>query len=433
MRPFQLALIGIFVFLGIAGIGVFAVFKGFTGGSNPYGDRVVIWGTLDDGPFTAELARLIQKDANLSVVSYVEKDERTFEGDLLNALAEGTGPDLIVLSQDMLLKHRSKIAPIPYEYFPERTYRDTYIDGAEVFMLKDGIYATPLAVDPLMMYWNKDIFATKNLSQPPRTWEELVGVTLPTVIERDYSFNILRAAIAMGEYTNVHNAKEILAMLFMQAGSPLVVDYGDRLALEFSRTGGNEGEQPPALAGLTFYTSFSSPTKSVYSWNRALPEDRNEFIAGDLALYFGFASEIHEIRAGNPNFNFDVAELPQPADARLKKGYGTFYGLAAMRNSRNYNGAFLVRNILTSQSQVEGYAQELGFGPVYRASHGPVPQDPFMAVVARSSLVARGWLDPDKEASDAIFKQMVEDTTSGRTNISSALNDAEGRLRQLLR
>lgn len=429
-RTFQIVLIGVFIFLAMAGIAAFALFRGFGQEENPYGSRVVIWGTLDDAPFVQALGAITQDDSQFQVVSYVEKDPRTFERELVNALAEGTGPDLVILPHEMLLSQRGKIWPITYEQYPVRTFKDAYIDGAEIFLFEDGIYALPIAVDPLVMYWNRDILASRGLAQPPKTWEELVAITVPALVERSASSDIIRAAVAFGEYANVRNAKEVLLALLLQSGSNMIVPRGDRLSVELNQ-GTGQG-LPPAEAALRFYSEFSNPTKSVYTWNRAMPQDRSEFLAGDLALYFGFASEYQEVREGNPNLSFDVAELPQGGDARLKKGYGTFYGMALMRASENAQGAFRAMYVLADKSQTDVFADSLQFGPVHRASYSGTPQDAFLAAVQRGSLVARGWLDPDPAASENIFKQLIEDISSGRAIVSEALSDAEERLRLLV-
>lgn len=430
MRPFQIILIGIFIALGFGGVLLFATFKGFQSSQNPYGNSVVIWGTIDAGAFTSVIDTLSQKDENLKVISYVKKDSRTFETELVNALAEGTGPDAVLLPQDMLLSQRGKINPIPFEQLPLRTFKDTYIDGAEIFVLHDGVYALPFAVDPLVMYWNRDTFASKGLSQPPRTWEELVAVTVPTIVEKTFTLDITRAAVAFGEYGNVRNAKDILALLFIQAGSPMITDTGNQFSVDLNRGSGQV--LAPASAGLDFYTLFSNPGKNVYSWNRSINEDRTQFLSGDLALYFGFGSEASFLREGNPNFNFDIAEVPQGAEASIKKGFGRFYGLARLRNSPNPTGTLNALNTLLGKELTEQYARTFGLGPVYRSSYSSLPGDAFMAVIHRASLIARGWLDPNASVTGDVFRQMIEDVSSGRQTTVRAVGDAEQRLRQLL-
>jgi len=431
MRPFQIILIGIFLALGVGGLLFFAFFRGFNQEENPYGTSVVIWGTLDDAPFVEILERLAEGNDHFKVVSYVQKDPRTFDDTLVNALAEGTGPDMIVLSHDMLVSGRTKIAPIPFSQFPVRTFKDSYIEGTEVFMLSDGIYALPLAVDPLVMYWNRDIFSSSGLATPPKTWEELVEVTVPRIAQKTFANDVTRAALAFGEYNNVRNAKDILSLLFIQAGSNMVsVGPDGRLSAELNRS--TTPGLPPAQAGLDFFVQFSNPTRSVYTWNRGLPQDREEFLAGDLALYFGYASEGKEISEGNPNLNFDVAEVPQSATTKTKKGYGTLYGLALMRNSKNFNGAVQALYAVSAQAETEAYAARAQLGNVYKASHAYEPSDPFLVIVEKAALIARGWLDPDTRASDNIFKIMVEDTVSGKRESANAISDAVQRLDQAL-
>lgn len=430
MRPFQVVLIGIFIALGVGGVLAFALFGGFGKHVNPYGANVTIWGVLDDAPFVSAFNDISQSDPDFKVVSYVQKDPRTFSTELVNALAEGKGPDIILFSHDMILSMRGKIAPFSYTDMPDRTFKDTYIDGAQVFALRDGIYGLPIAVDPLLMYWNRDIFSTKGLSQPPRTWEELVAVTVPSIVERDFALGITRAAVAFGEYTNILNAKDVLSLFLIQAGSNMVYESGGRLIANL-----NEGQSQgiaPAQAVLNFYTPFSNPAKQVYTWNRSLPQDRLEFLSGDLALYFGFGSEVNSVRDGNPNLNFDVTEVPQGADARIKKGVGKFYGLARIRTSQNVTGATNALHKIVAQGNVERYAQQYGMAPVYRASLTHAPDNAFMTVVYRAALIARGWLDPNPAASDNIFRQLVEDVTSGRVEVGQAVNDASQRLQQLL-
>ena len=65
------------------------------------------------------------------------------------------------MSHEKLVEHRSRLQSIPYESFPERDFRNRYIDGASIFAMRDGVYAFPLMVDPLVMYWNRDIFSDK--------------------------------------------------------------------------------------------------------------------------------------------------------------------------------------------------------------------------------------------------------------------------------
>ncbi|MEZ4200643.1 MAG: extracellular solute-binding protein [Candidatus Paceibacterota bacterium] len=158
-----------------------------------------------------ELAR---EDDNFTVVRYVEHDSRTFEDDLVNAIAEGRAPDLIIMRDQDLVTYRPKLLAIPYDTLPLRTFKNTYLDGTEIFALSDGIYALPFMVDPLVMYWNRDIFANVGMAEPPTTWEALTNAVQEITL-RDATRNILQSTVAFGEYRNV---------IQCQSGAPYVDD-----------------------------------------------------------------------------------------------------------------------------------------------------------------------------------------------------------------
>jgi len=62
----------------------------------------------------------------------------------------------------------NKLYTIPYAAYTERTFRDTNIDGAQLFLSTTGVTALPLLVDPLVTYYNKDILAAKKLCYPAK-------------------------------------------------------------------------------------------------------------------------------------------------------------------------------------------------------------------------------------------------------------------------
>lgn len=432
LRPFQILTLGIFGLLFVFGILALARYSGFVGEANPYGQSVEIWGVLDGDEMLKEIQSITEADERFYVVTYREFDPRTFADELTNAIAEGRGPDAVILTHEEILRERPKILPVPYETLPQRSFNDTYIDGATIFNLSDGTYGFPIAVDPLVLYYNRDMLAAEDLVAPPRTWEELLNQAVPRLTKRSSNNSITQSAVALGEYQNVKNAKDILLMLMLQAGSSLVDDYVGTLELRFNETD-VATSRPPADASLDFYTQFANPGRTVYSWNRSLPQDTQAFLSGDLAFYFGFASEVDELRGENPNLNFDATRVPQAADATIKRNYGLFYTLALLRSSDNRDGAYQAMVQLAGRDRAASIAEANELAPVFRSTIAARHQDPFMQNAYDGALTARGWLDPNPVASENVFKRMIEDVTSGRTRISSAVADAQTRINQLFR
>jgi hypothetical protein len=271
------------------------------------------------------------------------------------------------------------------------------------------------------------MFSSNGLANPPRTWETLVSSVVPSINEITAQLDIIQSAIAFGEFTNITNAKAIISMLLLQAGSGIVEETERSYVVAFTNAIG--GGLPPGDAALSFYTQFSNPSTGNYSWNRALPNDRFQFLGGKLALYFGFGSELRTIRNANPNLNFDVSEVPQGAEATVKRTYGTFYAFTVPRASGNVQGAYLAAQRLGSAAQSARLAESFGLAPVHRSVVAAGSGNRDREILYRSALISRGWLDPDPSASENIFKSMVEDVTSGRERVSTAVSDAVNRLR----
>lgn len=412
--------------MGVAGIILLTTVGGLTGGGSGKGAPVLIWGTFDSDAVEFALREVVDLDETMAAVSYVEKDPRTFKEEFVDAIAEGRSPDAIIIKHEDLVSLRSKLLAIPYETLPERTLRDNYVDGAEVFSLRDGTYAIPLSVDPLVMYWNRDIFANAGYVFPPATWEEVTEVSQVLTL-RDATRNILQATLAFGEYVNVRNAKEVLLMLAMQSGSRMIeeTDKGYFVALNEPY---NENARDPLRAALDFYVGFSNPNSPLYSWNRSKDDDRQSFVANELALYFGFGSEINRIRDLNPNINFDIAEVPQGAGATVRRAYGEFYGLAIPAASANPSGTYAAISKLSSPEFSSIINNALGMAPASRSAITAGDPDALQQSIYDSTLISRGWLDPNYESSDTIFKDMVEDVTSNRVRVNQSVAEAIERI-----
>lgn len=430
MRPFELVLVTIFGLLALVALAMISTYKPTPDPTTQtLGNAVIIWGTVPAFAFETVLKPLKEEFKAYSVVSYFEIDARSFDSQLLNALAENRGPDIIFLPHEKLIQTRSKIQPISYESFPIRDFQNLYIDGAEIFALQDGVYAYPVAIDPLVMYYNRDLLATKNIINPPTTWEAVVNDIIPAMVQRDYNRNIIRSPLAFGEYRNINNSFAILSMLLLQGGSALVSERNGSYQLLLNNTAAGTGL--PFENALTFYTNFASPSNPLYSWNRALTLDRDEFLGERLVLYFGKGSEARSLASQNPNLNFDVAEVPQGATANIRRTYASFYGLALLKSSPNKNGAFTVLQALGTAGRSQTLAEALNMAPAHRSTLTAGSNDQYGRVAYQSAIVARGWLSPSPTRTNEIFGQMVEDVLSNRLRPSQSASDAVSRLSEV--
>jgi ABC-type glycerol-3-phosphate transport system substrate-binding protein len=425
MSRFQIIFITLLVIFAVAGIAVFALSKN-TGSSDA--PQLIMWGTFDSAVMSNFLSDVATANRKAVNVSYVQKSVSSFEPDFIAALARGSGPDLVLIPQDFVLKQSDKFYPIPFSTYPERDFKDAFVEEGELYLTTAGIIGFPFSIDPMVMYWNRDMFANAGIATPPRSWTEFASL-VPKITQRDSSGNITQSLVSFGEMRNVEHAKDILALLAIQAGTPIVSRTAQGgLSSVFSMQGTSLS---PAEEAVRFFTEFANPVKSLYSWNRSLPSARASFISGRLALYLGYASELPSIRAANPNLNFDITEVPQTGGRTTT--FGHMHAIAILKSSPNISPAYLAAGTLTSSSVISQWVAKSGLPPVRRDLLSTVPSDAYKAVFYRGALISRAWLDPNKEGSDAVFMRLVENVTSGRLLVSEAVRTASLELDGLLR
>lgn len=429
MTNFQIGIIVAFVVLAIVGVLAFAGAGGIGNKGDGIG-QIEIWGTVSKEAMDSLLDSVSEADERFKNVKYIEKDSETYQQEFIEALASGAGPDLFLIDHNSIIRNQDKLIEVPYQSFSQRDFKDTFIEEGELYLTSTGILGLPFSVDPLIMYWNRDIFQSAGVANPPKFWDEFFTLS-PKITQRDPSSNITRSFTALGEFGNIENAKEIISAFIVQSGNPIVV--GTENGLESVLDSKFDFTMAPTESAVRFYTEFSNPVKSVYSWNRSLPNSKQLFSAGDLAVYFGFASELPNIVRANPNLNFDIAVLPQLRDADTRITYGKMSAFAIPRFSKNPNNAFITATVLTSANASVFYSNASGLPPARRDLLAVEQTNAISSVFYNSAIISKAWLDPDSVQTKMIFKNMVESVTSGRANLSEAVSTASAELNLLLR
>ena len=424
MSKFQLIILGIFIVFIISGVVAFATFRG--GGSESELPPIAIWGTFPADVFENHLRRINNSMPERINVSYVQKAPDQFSRDFIAALARGQGPDAILIPSDAILPHLDKIIAVPYEAYPQREYLDTYVQAADVYLGQDGLLALPLTIDPLVMYWNRDIHDTSGIATYPRYWEDF-SILNQRITLKDQNGNIRRSSVALGEFVNITNAREILGSLILQTGNP-ITHYGQD-GLESSL---NDFSTADISSAVGFYSKTVNSADPNYSWNRSLPESKTAFLSGLLSTYFGFASELQDIRVKNPNLNFDVAPLPQFRSGRAVS-YGRLYGLSIVRTTPYPNSAFQIMSILSSPTFLKQLSDSLYTPSVRRDVIANGSNDPYLTIFNQAALTSRTWIDADPAQSRALFRSMIESITSGTKTTQEAIDDAGDQYDILLR
>jgi ABC-type glycerol-3-phosphate transport system substrate-binding protein len=433
MKGFQVGILiffGLFVFIGVL---IFSGAIKLGGGGNGTNQAtisgVTIWGTVPAKNLRPAIDYLNNKNPVFKI-QYVEKDPRTYESDLLNAYAFGGLPDIFLMPQNLIFTYADKVINIPYTYFPERTYDDTYVRSANIFKTPTGFLGFPLFSDPLVMYYNQDILENAGYATPPKYWSDLFEYVPKLTIKNDAQ-QILKSGVALGEFSNIANAKDIFASLVLQLDNSIVA-LGPTQKYQSILNSQSTVSVHPTVQSLKFYNEFSDPIKSVYSWNKTMPDSENMFIAGDLAIYFGLASEFAGIKAKNPNLNFDVATLPQVKELNNAITYADVYALAIPKTSPNAQAALSIGADLANGANTWLLIAPSGFAPVRRDLLSQPNLTKYNQVFYTAALNSRSWVDPNDAETEKLFSQMIEDVSSGLASLEDAVTKANNGLKLLL-
>ncbi len=438
MKTFQTILLTICGLITVVSVIVFAKFPAETKKDQSTGGasgNVSIWGTFEvEGGRNEVFSNFNKKFEKVFSVSYEYHDPTNFDGDIVEALASGRGPDILLLPDNLILRHSDKIELIPYGSVPQRTFQDTFVQASEIYMRDQGLIALPFAIDPMVMYWNRDLFNNASVTLPPAYWDEFLTLAPKLTRHDQKTSEIKESAISFGEYSNVQNAKDIIAMLFLQVGNTIVKMNKGKPAVDLLNTEGTRvSASQDVVSAFRFFMDFSNPLQNIYSWSRALPNSRDQFINGNLAVYFDYASAYKDIQLKNPHLNFAVAPVPQLRGAKVNITYARMHGLAVLKSSKNKLTALVaVQRLLESEPSGQ-FAAAFSLPPVRRDLLNKRPTDTTLSVFYDSAIRARTWLDPRPEESDKAFRTAVESVSSGRNDISQSVTYLSNQLQSALR
>lgn len=428
MNNFQTILVAIFLAFFVFGVLIFSgILKigGSKSGADAISGKILIWGTLPAGT-VGELFKSVGGSNAPFTVDYVEQKEATYQANLIEAFAKDTAPDLFILTPDMVLKNNNFIYKIPFASLPEKTFRSSFIDGADIFISSEGIIGYPLLVDPMVLYYNKNILSNQSILFPPKSWDELFTLNDKLTTKKDDG-SILQSMIALGQYDNVNHSKDILSMLLLQSGNPLMEQTktgGYRLAIKDS----NQAGDYPFEQIVNFFLEFSNPSNNSYSWNRSLPSSLDMFTSGKLAFYVGYASELFKIQSVNPNLSFDVTLLPQTKGSDVKRTYGEIYTMVINKKSKNLTSTFGVTSLVVVPDFMKELGTRMSLPTASRSLLNEKPTDPYLSTFYDSAIISRSWLDPEKESTNSIFKELIENSLSNKLSIYEAINKAYNQL-----
>lgn len=383
--------------------------------------EVNFWGVEDEQKIRPIIDAYSQVNKSVRI-SYTQFSESNYEKSLVDALASGRGPDILMFHNTWLPKHYGKILPLPSTIgFSITQMRQLFPQVVEADFTGNGnVYALPIYIDTLAFIYNKDFFDAKGVAVVPNNWKEFQYV-IPRLREFDFSGKISKAAAAIGgSERSVDKASDLLNLVMLQSGTQMADESGKAA---FARGGGEEA--------LNFYIQFSNPNSSAYTWNDNLRNSLDSFSQGGAGAIFNYQSIISQIKARNPYLNLEVALMLQ-LDANQPVNYADYWGLAVSAQSGNPSAAWdFIMYFSADQTIAEKYLQESKRPPALRSLIQKYLNDPDLGVFSQQALTAKSWRQPDNIAIRRIFSNMIESVLNGRLYVSQALEQAENEVNSL--
>ncbi len=391
---------------------------------------LVIWGVGDEeAAFSAGILGYMKLHSNVKI-SYQQIDEANYEQELVNALAAGKGPDIFMVENSWIPKHSDKMAVLPSGQFSLNQLKSLFPDVVEKDFVKDqAIYALPLYIDSLALFYNQDIFDNYAVAVAPSDWLQFKNL-VPKLRQMDSSGNIVRAAAAIGgSEKTIHNAADILSLLMLQAGTDMTNDNYTSASFISSLKGGQ-----PGLQSLDFYTSFANPKDLYYTWNDNMLYSTDSFSQGKTAMIFEYASQLDFLKNKNPFLKIKAAAMPQPTGKQEAINYANYRGLAVSKYTQYPEWVWdLVIYMTTNEAEAENYLTVTKRPPALRTLIQKYSDDPSIGVFAKQALTAKSWLKPDPEKTRLIFSQMIDSVISGKLDSYEALSQGERAVSDLIR
>jgi len=422
------------IIIGVAAILVLAlailIFANLKKGPNEVVEvELTVWGVDDKKAFDGIIAAYAAFRPNVAV-QYVQVDKDRYEQALLNALAAGEGPDVFLVDNNALLRQIGKMTPVlrtQYNLVNLRDSREGFPDVVEDDFVKDGeIYALPLYVDTLALAYNKELFNQASVVFPPGTWQDFQG-TVQVLRKVDPSGRILQAGAAIGgSDKSISNAQDVLYLLMVQNGAPMVNDNFS--SANFGVQGGL------GLQAFNFYSQFANAASPYYTWNDSQPEFLESFARGETAMIFAYKSELDSLRSKNPFLDFRVAFVPQPAGESESVAYANYKGLTVSKQSQVSNWAWdFIIHATTKPEVVSTYLSQVNLPPALNSLINDKINDEDLRVFVRQALTAKSWPQSDDLAIDEIFSQAIRNVLTGQLDSQKALSQAESLVTQLMK
>lgn len=358
-------------------------------------------------------------------IAYSQQTFSNYESRLFTRLQQATGneepaPDIFRIHNTWTPKYYSYLAPMPAEIMSVEEYQEKFYPTAlNDFTAKNGnIYAIPLEIDGLTIFYNKQLLAEEGVTEPPEDWDSFFELA-SDLTKRDASGRIIQAGLAIGTSRNIMHSAEIVA--YMLALEDIQVMDQTRTQISLNT--------PRVQRVFETYTNFAKGDNAL--WSPTLRSDLEMFFTGDLAMMIAPSWRAFDIIQAAPSVEFDTAPLPQLLANEEDIYYATYWGDAVNRTSASPLAAWkFIAFLAQKEQQMKLYSnasQIRAFGEPYSLVelNSEMLGKPYVSAIAKMATNMRAYPWGDETVVNTAINTAITDIIEGRRDVDTALEDAE--------
>lgn len=420
---------GIILVLILLFVGIFLLLRNKQS-SNQDGDTAGVvqleyWGLWEP---TSVIQSLIEEyeaeNTNVKII-YSQKTSTGYENRLITRLQQSSSstepaPDIFRIHNTWMPKYYKYLYALPASIMTEQQYSQIFYPTAvEDFTAKDGnIYAIPLEIDGLMIFYNKQILAQEGATKPPADWDSLIELA-QSLTKKDSSGKITQAGLAIGTSRNILHSAEIFSSLLLQEGVSIIDETRTTVTLSTSKV----------ASILNTYTSFASGNTAV--WSPDLKNDLEMFFEGKLAMMIAPSWRAFDIITASPSTEFDTAPLPQLAANQDPVYFSTYWAEAVNKTSKHPEEAWkFIKFLIQKESQMGMYSNASkirAFGEPYSLTElkSEMVGKKYVSAIAEMAPYMKSWQMGDESFVKTAINEAITAVVENGTNSNTALREAE--------
>lgn len=387
--------------------------------------ELIYWGLWEPSSVMQPLIDQYESAHKGITILYSQQTYTNYESRLYTRLQQSTtssepAPDIFRIHNTWTPKYYKYLYALPTSVMTKETYASTFYPTATAdFTAKDGnIYAMPLEIDGLVVFYNKQLLSAAGVTTPPTDWDSFIELA-QKLTKKTAAGKITQSGLAIGTSDNVSHATEILSFLMLEQGIDIIDSTRTTATLNTTKV----------KNVMDTYTNFAIGKDAI--WDSSLGTDLNMFFQGKLAMMIAPSWRAFEIVQSAPTIEFGTTTLPQLAANKKPIYYSTYWAEAVSKNSTNPKAAWDFINFLAQKEQQKAFysnaAKVRAFGEPYSLVelNQDLQSQPYISAVGISAPNMTSWQMGDESFVKASLNEAITSIVEDGTDTQVALQNAE--------